>query len=155
MTLLEREIDYECQNNLSKLLIYLLLIFLGPYIRERRALRGPRAGVSAERRVSSAKLPGGISPGTALRVIKGRPRMASLRIIDSILVLDRPELISYDFRRSAVQSRAAYLRRTDIAELRRHRAREEARSPFICVASIKAGPMHMDEPIAGKRRQRR
>lgn len=28
-----------------------------------RALRRPRVGVSAERRVSSAKLPAGISPG--------------------------------------------------------------------------------------------
>ncbi|KYM99260.1 hypothetical protein ALC62_09987 [Cyphomyrmex costatus] len=73
--------------------------------------------------------------------------MASLQIIDSILILVWHELISYDFRHFAVQSRG-------LSPVYGYRGIETTSSKrgrpdrHLFVASIKADPMHMDEPIA-------
>ena len=75
--------------------------------------------------------------------------MVSLQIIDSILILVWPELISYNFRHFLVQSRGLYpvYGYREIETTSSKRGRRPDRRFFV--ASIKADLMHMDEPIAG------
>lgn len=81
------------------------------------------------------------------RVIKGQSRMASLQIIDSIPILAWSELISYNFRHFAVQSRglSSVYGYRGIETTLDKRGRPDRR---LFVISIKTDPMHMDEPIA-------